>query len=216
MPSNPETCSHKPSYLDWFNSAVLFGAFVAAGAAAIFTWDQVDATRKQIERAHEDTQIAQRAYVYAAPGPVFHVTDGSKLEGTVIIGNSGQTVAKKVQRWVGMAVHGARTPDTMEGIGRLEREDGVLTISPRVQHQVIRIRPRILEPQISRIKSEQGEQRIYIFGIITYKDIFENPHMTSFCHIYYGSNLAPQRKDEIASIYLGEYAKYCDKHNDAD
>lgn len=199
---------HRRDWLDRVNAVLLFGIFFFTGLAAIFTL-------KQIRLARDTAYRELRAYVYAAPGPVFHIGGENPLQGYVFIGNSGQTFARNVQRWVGMRVLGATVPEKREDLGHMAREEGVLVISPRVKHNIIRNRDKLTSDQVDkiwRLKEKEGTERIYIFGTITYEDIYGNPHRTDFCHMYLGSERDPNR----LTAYLARQGKYCDKYNSSD
>lgn len=106
-------------------------------------------------------------------------------------------------------------PDKMGNISSLmSREEGVQVMNPRVLHNIIRERPKqpaLTEEEVKEIK--YGDKRIYVFGKITYDDVFGNPHHTEFCHMYFGQEMAPF---ETGLGYATFQAKYCDTHNDAD
>lgn len=198
---------HRRDWLDNVNALLLFGAFLAAIAAAIFTLKQINLAR--------DTAFRElRAYVYAAPGPVFHIDGEAPLQGYVVIGNSGQTFAQKVIRKVGMRVLGATVPEKVEDLGRMDREEGVMVISPREKHAVIRNRDRLTPEEVAKIwRSDQGAKRIYVFGTITYEDIYGKRHHTDFCHMYFGKE---HWLYDSGPGYHKTQGKYCDKHNSAD
>lgn len=194
---------------DWFDRlrvGLLLGTLIAAVFAAVFTGSQAyiagDTARRQL-----------RAYVYAAPSHVFHIDGKGTLQGYVEIGNSGQTFAREVQRWVGISVFGAEVPDRKEDLGPTRREEGVLVINPSVRHIVIRNHKQLTDEEARKIRTNDGSMRIYVFGTIRYKDIYGEPHHTDFCHMYFGTEFWPHSS---GPAYNSTQGKYCDKHNDAD
>jgi hypothetical protein len=193
--------SRKPFGAAFWVSVV---AATAAGFAALFTWMQVDV-------AKDTAQKELRAYVYAVPTRLFHL-GASPTQGYLGIKNGGKTFARNVKRWAGINVLGPKISDAFDDLGKLVPEPGAMTLGPDSHTDATIIcNFRVLTPdEVDQIKS--GEKRIYVFGKITYEDMFGLPHETTFCFVYYGSETAsPPDKPG----YLDFQAKYCDRHNHA-
>lgn len=189
---------------------------VRAGAAQT---ERAINTSNQLATAAEQANIlrqnADRAFMYAAPHRVFHVEPGPNLQAYIQIGNSGLTVAKNVERWAGVRV---MTPPGMDAIKDLKpmmiRQEGLLVVSPRILHNVIRQLPNhkvLTSEDVRDIKS--GQKRIYVFGLITYDDAYGKAHSTEFCFMYYGHEHAVY---DTGPGYFESQGQYCDKHNETD
>lgn len=196
------------------NFIFLIIATVTAIAAAIFTGWQVLVARNQLKISRETAISQQRAYVYAVPAGVYHL-GGSPTQGYVTVRNGGQSFARKVKRTVGINVLGPNLPDEFSELGRTRPEPGVIIMGPDkdIKDKMYRTyRPILKDDQISKIKN--GELRIYVFGKITYVDMFNNPHLTVFCFMYFGGELAGRGTGKPDG-YRGDQGEYCNKHNDA-
>jgi hypothetical protein len=169
------------------------------------------ATRDLVRGADKTAREQLRAYIQASPGNVFNLKSGARLEARILVNNSGQTPGNEVTRWAGMKISKPLASDELVKLGRGEREEGSLVAMPQAPHVMIRgldAPDATLSDQIIR-----GDQRIYVFGRIEYKDIFEQPRASDFCFVYYGET------DDFPKNggpgFNSTQAKYCDKHNSA-
>ncbi len=214
------------------NTTLLLGTLIVAGVAANFAYNsylaalkqvaaanrEADAAWKQVQAAQDISRIETRAYVYARPRRVFHVMEGeSALQSYVSFGNSGQTFATDVESRVGLVVSGPVVPDRIDDLGWLEPEKGVAIITPNFEIDIIRNREPLKAEQIRQIRTFDGKSRIYVFGTISYNDVYGKPHTTVFCFTYFSSeNTIVNGNGNRLSFYEGWQARYCDKHNYAD
>lgn len=193
----------------WFTGISVIAASVAALAAVAIAIITYNSAQKEL-----------RAYVHVVPGNVHHVGDGSTLVGYVRIENSGQTYARDVIRHVGIDVAppaDLNDPTFFEERETLEEGKGVL--SPGAPHSIYRTWTRaVTDTEKTQIVKRNGRDlRIYIFGTITYFDIFGNDRTTEFCFMYFGELFYFKEidKPEGRPGYIGPQARFCEKHNKA-
>ena len=112
------------------------------------------------------------------------------LQGYIKIGNSGQSIARNVRRYMTVGIDPASGgPPDIDDINTMTKEKRELQLSLRRF-----IRPSSAncpeEPQSAAKmlrRSTVGKQKpIDVYGTIFYDDIFGNPHTTQFCHMYFG------------------------------
>ena len=183
--------------------------FVMAAATiaiAVFAFYQACISRDTARR-----QL--RAYVVAKPYRAFNVDDrGLIAQVYTTIVNVGATFARNVERSVGVNILSGPVPEKFEDLGPLTREEGKMVLAPGVEGYVIRNLRALQRDELAKLMTPEGELKLYAFGRITYDDVFGKPHVTTFCHAYYGLDRLPH-----GGGYAFEHwqAKYCDRHNEA-
>lgn len=198
-------------------------AAIAASLAARASYQQLDLTRvqhaitkntaqAQLADAKDTSQKQLRAYVYATPNNLYHLGN-SPTQGYVTIQNAGNTFAKDVEIEAGINVLGAEIPDDLKKMGKLDQEPGVMPLAPRSPYSFFREFRILSDEQVKEIKSKK--KRIYVFGKVTYKDMFDLSHQTTFCFMYYGPETG-EFKNPTRDGYYPTQAKYHKKHNHAD
>ncbi|MFI5023304.1 MAG: hypothetical protein ACHQRJ_16860 [Alphaproteobacteria bacterium] len=166
-----------------------------------------------LNKTDETLQNQQRSYMYVAPAGAFNVNADGVLQGYVVVGNSGQSIAKRVKRYASVQIATPPGPADIADISKMTAEEGSPTFAPPVKQAIYRELPergKISSQDFAAVQS--GAKRIYVFGTIFYDDVFDNPHKTEFCHMYFGTEMA----DDNRNAYAPVQAKYCDRHNDAD
>lgn len=203
----------------WFKDPAMFlltfVTFIALIAYAYYTRDLALSTQLLVTNTKRNSETQLRAYVAAEPGPIYHVNAvGSPLVAYLVIRNTGQTPAYEVKRTIGISLLAPPVPPRRDLLGRVRRVEGVLVLQPRAQNHILETLKRILtEGEVAKIISPGGEKlRIYVFGTITYKDVFGGEHFTHYCHMYFGNLAVPDQP----LGYLGRQGRYCDKHNETD
>jgi len=172
------------------------GVFIQA---CIFGW--------QLESSDKEAHIRLRAYVFSEAVNAFNVRkNGDILETYTYIKDVGITYAKIDKISVGMIVRAPPEPDTIEGFGARNKEIVGLNLAPNSPYVVINAREKLTDDEFEKIFTVGGVNRIYVFGRITYIDIFGDHHRTDFCHMYFGNQLAPR---EVGG-YLGWQAHACE------
>jgi hypothetical protein len=161
----------------------------AAKRGAIASESQVKATQESIQATVNSFQLDQRAWLGANKiGLVDSIDLGSTIKGLIELTNTGKTPAKKV-----------RTLGAIEVLAK-----GVVPIPKYQVDHTDQTSYSVIQPGMSMtittpaIKGASGEEFgttnqtdlddlksgrfiIYIFGEITYEDVFGRPHITKFC-----------------------------------
>ncbi len=162
------------------------------------SWANADAAKKAIEVTQENIRLGQRAWVGAIEVRNIAVRAGAKTQFTVVITNTGRTPALKL---VTQFATGAFPSDQVfvPKYQTLKTKPGVSVLQPgaRLFLNVGSIE-ELTDTHIDSLK--KSAQILYVFGRLTYEDIFKQPHYTIFC-MRIAPNLA--------------YAYSCDTHNDA-
>jgi voltage-gated potassium channel Kch len=150
----------------------------------------------------------QRAWV----GPVEmvepQIREGHTLVFEIIVTNSGKTLARKVSTNVmtkSFPVGARFIPEYPVGKGRQPHEGGAIVVFPGMKVS-------LTTPPIETLTKEAIEALrtnrivLYIFGKITYEDVFGKSHLTTFCYF-----LRPEiGRPQLATISA------CKTYNEAD
>jgi hypothetical protein len=182
----------------------IFAAMISLASAGFTYW--------QVVIAKDTAQKQLRAYVYASPDRLYHL-GGSPTQGYITVRNGGQTFAHNVSREVGINVLSKDIPDSFEKLGSLKREPGYMTFGPNGgTFDVIFREFRVLtDEEIKEIKND--DKRIYVFGKISYEDIYDVRHETTFCFMYSGIETSNILLKKGRTGYEKTQAEYCDKYN---
>ncbi len=130
---------------------------------------------------------AVAAYVAAKPYRAFNIDErGLTAQVYTTISNVGATFARNVERSVGVSIRAGPVPEEFEDLGTLTREEGKMVLAPGVDGFVIRNLRPLQRDELTKLMTPEGDLKIYAFGTITYEDVFGTPHVTTFCHAYYG------------------------------
>lgn len=184
---------------------------------------EMKGTSEQTKRAIEASEKANllresgdRAYVFVMPGILYHVHGNGLPQSYTVLSNSGLTVAKNVVSSVGIRLLRLPGADVIDDLGSMRiPEEGIMVAHPRVPHVLIRELKRrqgLTPKEIEEIRT--GAKRVYVFGLVTYEDIYGRSHKHEFCFMYFGREYMdnPQRGDG----YYDTQAKYCKEHNKDD
>jgi hypothetical protein len=175
---------------------LIFNGVLALAAVATFLviyW--------QLKEMKNSAHLDQRAWV----GPM-HI-DGKLPEPdkefgiSIQVENSGKTFAKKLGvRWHIREAPKESAPDFDKEMNAKTQTVDSLGLLPPHGDIVMKTRAEVKPDQemVNRFKS--GESRIFVFGKITYVDVFDCPHWTTFCYYL--------REDGTFEIW--------ESHNDAD
>lgn len=206
QPDHREHNNGPPNRTNYISYLALGIAIISAGVAVWSVWEAHDTARKQL-----------RAYVDAVPLNVFHIDDGNPLEAYVRIRNTVQTFALDIERYVGIKIF--RPPELPEEVSDLmELEPGKFVIGPGGDNVTFRRGPKLIKEQFDKIKTrydlrtDDKDLRIYVIGMITYKDVWDDFHKTDFCFMFFGDEHVPNYEP---FAYGRIHGKYCDKHNNA-
>jgi hypothetical protein len=165
------------------------------------------ASTENVNVLKERTALQMRAYLSVSIGVGLYQDRLSdiKFEVKPTLANSGHTPAHKVSYWARAAVLPVPLPEDFQ-FPTMESEAQSYVLGPG-QLFVINAIVDDYEPdtEVENIKHGIGKSP-YIWGIVSYTDVFGDSHITKFCHSIYW--VGPRENETIN----GYYAK---KHNEA-
>jgi hypothetical protein len=173
----------------------------AAKKQAEASADNAVATKASVTQAISNFHLDQRAWVAAVK--TIGVPEVNKpFEITIQARNTGKTFAKRFTMvTVTEPVIGNKQPDFRKEIPFKKNVASVSLLAPNGDY-LSTVSPTsgqsLSQASMDDIKS--GKFKIFVYGTITYDDVFNCPHWTKFC------------------VHLQSDLKYesCDRHNDAD
>ena len=170
-----------------------------------------------LRESQKTAQRQLRAYVYVNPQSAFHIDGQGALQVYSVVGNSGQTPALSVERFVGLEV---LTPIQNVTNKLMLRENGVTVLGPRSEIALVKNWSQGELPADQFLQIRNGTLRVYVFGKILYEDVYGTKWKTGFCNSYFGSegveNSQPTATDpkNVSFGYLGWQAKPCEVGNE--
>jgi hypothetical protein len=173
------------------------------GIAALGSWSQArDTARRQL-----------RAYLTVIIGNGSYQDENLKFDARPVLTNNGQTPAHKVS----YAARAAILPYPLDANTVLdspaEITKSAAVLGPTQTFVLAAVVPeRVPDEQVVPIMAGYPN-RVYIWGRVTYEDVFGRPHFTEFCQSIYFQTAKGEdgAKDKIS--ILGNYAPI---HNEAD
>ncbi len=184
-------------------AAFTLGIFVTAMVYTVFSGKQLEVMRGQLQTMERSLKLAQRAWV--GPTGVSMLNElrtNEPIVSRVILRNTGLTPALNVETTV--HILSSNIPlerfDEEEAFKPIEnpRRSGTLFPSPSIG--VMIMDSTYSEFEVKEIVNERAW--IYLFGITTYVDIFEEPRDTKFCFVY-----EPRRTKNFVPCDRYNYAK---------
>jgi hypothetical protein len=186
--------------LEWATFFMLLGTLIATGLAANYT-------RKQWLAAEDTERRTLRAYL-AIAGPSIKL-DRTNTE--LSIDNFGQTPAKNAQVWGNWEFvpfgedlpadfdFRVKPPTACDQMPEQNVARGPITVFPKnpVQATLFHCQSQLFDFAFTNQKQSNG----FLYGYISYFDIFNIEHRTNYCLLYY------------AAI---KTAVFCSRHNEID
>jgi hypothetical protein len=176
----------KTKLTDWLN--VLCTAIIMlTGIFAFFIYrDQLQVMHGQLiqsERAMnhsiESSRLDQRAWVGPVDIVVSKLELGSPMELKVIIENSGKTPALNTTIFV-RAKTLMKESDFIAAYETTDKNRSNYVIQPGVKtHVILDMQEKIIQSHVDILKS--GDEILYVYGKLSYDDIFNRSHETTFC-----------------------------------
>lgn len=154
---------------------LMAGALKAAEDTASAGVISANAAKAAVDHSRQSAQIELRAYIGLDDTKLKNVAAGKKPAMLLQFKNSGRTPAKKVQLWARFKYdsvpeqlpRGSSTPSSSS------------TISPEAIFSLPdEMKNALTSQDVALIKS--GRAAIYIYGEVTYEDVFGHPHRTLF------------------------------------
>lgn len=149
-----------------------------------------------------------KADMLVQPWAVYHVHGGSPLQAYVIFKNSGDAIADVTSWGVGVSVLDANKGDaaaTYASLGGIAEEPGKPSFDKGQAFPRFRQRKRLTDKEVDDLKA--GKKRIYVFGIIAYRDKSNGQRRTGFCHTYSGSEHVV--RDDGTKLYAASQVRLC-------
>lgn len=186
-----------------------FGLAVITGILAIFTGALWLATRKLVIDAKDTSKRQLRAYLSVSIGGGMYQERHKNIRFEVKpnLLNSGNTPAHKITYWARAEVLPFPLSDNFDFPPTEDTLQSSLVLGP---HQNIILNAVVNEffPEEEAGNIKRGsDRRLYIWGIVSYTDVFGDSHTTRFCHSIYW--FGPTENETIAGYYAS-------RHNEAD
>jgi hypothetical protein len=179
---------------DWYDKATVIAAIIAAictGAAASFTgyqaWIAKDTAKRQL-----------RAYISVPEAYVKYARNGARPDGWIAISNAGQTPAYQVQLDSETRILDYPLITSFTFLTNHHYEIG--NLGPQSKLSPSQIGDEDL-PADEFAELKNGQRRIFLYGTITYKDVFKKQHYTNYC---------------LNFVMDNPVGNFCDTHNDSD
>jgi hypothetical protein len=180
--SNPREDRHKRHWIEWATLAIAVLAALGSAAAAAFNGYQ-----GWISRDTEKREI--RAYVYVKLNSItFTPTAGGfgEINYNISIANSGTTPAQNVSINYSARPFEYPLPDVMWSVPNFDLQNPVRMLFKDVTANVNGRYPAL--PNWQNLGQNNSPYRFYLFGMITYLDVFSESHYTRFCFSFDATN----------------------------
>jgi hypothetical protein len=183
--------------LDWATFAFVVVASIAAAFAAVFTHQQV-----VVARDSEHRQL--RAYIGdIVPEKFYAITTDHHFGVHLDLRNAGQTPAYDVTHAEGIEIESYPLPPEAKIIEKTDEHALKITIHPStVANEGIYVKTTesVGDQKLEAIKLGQSK-RLYLWGVVHYRDAFDDMHYTHFCINIYGDFAAGPVGYERCPIY---------------
>lgn len=164
-------------------AACIYGAQLSEmGQSTAAATKAAKAAEDSVTLAKESARIDQRAWV-AVTGIVSLPEANKPFVANANLRNSGKTFAKSVV----VTVHSRVIENKIDepAFEQSPPESNSVSILPPSADFECGIYNTKILPQVAIDKLYSGEIRLFVFGKITYKDIFNCPHWTTFCYVFH-------------------------------
>jgi hypothetical protein len=180
-----------------FSGVIAFGAFAQIIAVIVqarftrrglrLTKESIDAAKTSLKHAQDTTRLDQRAWVATNGIRAVPPVEGQKFVVNVTVKNTGKTFARRLS--VSCCTRSAPVEmellDFAQEIADMEqgRDRSVALLAPGGTYDggstsELGIRKDIADD------FRDGKTKVFIFGKITYWDVFECEHWTTYCSIF--------------------------------
>ena len=187
---------------------------IFTGVLALFTAVLAISTLLLWRTTKKDTRILQRAYIAVEPLGVHLMSDASTVIGQVGIRNAGHLPARKLSSVTNM--RWSKNGNEPEASFPIERREGKVVIVPSAL--TIRASRTTIDLKIlnnasgagsGKLKDEEEEVFLYVWGSVRYDNGFRRKRTTRFCHRY-------NWKSRVGYEITKEQARFHEHFNDAD
>jgi hypothetical protein len=149
--------------------------------------------------------VSQRAFIYAKQANVLnspHVKTSvirppnTPIEVDVTFKNSGQTVANKQRASINFLLNKEGIPSDFDY--PVSSESQPILVPPQTETHLF---TNISEKDLSDV--EKGKMLLFVYGDVSYEDVFGTRHKTEYCFQYLGYSLQPGGELEEYIFYNG-------------
>ena len=164
-----------------------------------------NAAKENALRAEKIWRTQMRAYLTVNVDSGFPQAKmyGIKFEVRPTLWNSGNTPAHNMNYWARAEVMSFPLPDTFDFPAPKETPKRSFVLGP---HQTIILNAFVDDfvPDTEVVDIKKGsDKRVYIWGEVTYDDVFGDPHKTRFCHSIAWVGIPPN--ELVIGTYEGKY-----------
>jgi hypothetical protein len=186
-----EPQKNHPSRWEKATVIILAMTFFAALAAAIFTGWLAISTQTLVVDARQTAERQIRSYVFAKPYPwVNSIEPGQQANSAVFLRNAGQTPASNLNLQASLTKT-APQPNVDDFIrAEVQNVDSVLDPSTEVRTwNQVDIDDRLTPEEFATVKDRKTS--LYVWGTVTYDDVFNLLHHSYFCFVFTGATPSP-------------------------
>jgi hypothetical protein len=125
-----------------------------------------------------------RAYISVDVGTATYQENTLKFAASPVLANTGFTPARKVSYWISADIlPGNTSTDFNFPVGEAKVTD--VGMSPRQSYVVNGVVSKFYpDPEVAQIIKGDAE-RLFVWGVVTYEDVFGGRWDTRFCHSYH-------------------------------
>jgi hypothetical protein len=137
--------------------------------------------KESIRVTQDNIRLDQRAWVGPIAASIVTLKEGTNTNVKIEFKNSGKTPAIKLENRVGLVAYRSDTKFVPRyDLPRVTIQDSISVVQPSEQFLINAESHGVATERI--IADIKNETIIYyIFGVLTYEDIFHQPHYTHFC-----------------------------------
>ena len=159
--------------------------------------DVADATKNNATLVQKIMQTQMRAYVSVTTGTATYQDENNKFASNPLITNTGLSPAKNVSTWIQAGILDTNFP---KGFKFPEPEanaasENDATLSAKQSFSI----PSIVGERFKDDEVEEimlgAKRRLFVWGVVTYEDVFGNKWETKFCHNF--NFYKPKGSDDV-------------------
>jgi hypothetical protein len=159
--------------------------------------DVADATKNNATLVQKIMQTQMRAYVSVTTGTATYQDDINNFASSPLITNTGLSPAKKVSTWIQADILDTTFPKDFKfqepGVDAVSETDATLSAKQSFSIAGI-VKERFNQDEVRDIMLG-AKRRLFVWGLVTYEDVFGNKWETKFCHNF--NFFKPKGSDDV-------------------
>lgn len=169
------------SFLNKNSTAIVAVATAIIAVATVLTWWVLSRQLAQTNKMIELSRLDQRAWLGVVSGTELSIQENNPVMFQFVVTNSGKSPALASTKIMAKSFRGSEfVPEYPPSPEDLPHYGGVGLVMPGMQIPLTTQRTNpVTREAIEELRT--GHMVLYIYGEITYKDIFNQPHYTHFC-----------------------------------